>query len=265
MPRKRIIRTVVGFDDSTALSINTLFTTIEVKKTISGKPNEGFSRINNLGKASSAKIIESGVRVRIFAGHDDEPVLIHDGDIRRFIKEKQPPEKFVEIELGGNTLLLNQAFFNRSYAGQVAVKTIVQDAIPTFNIEGVDLDQIPDDAYLYDYSFTGKTGVMLDSILNPINVNWFENDNFIRFSQTGQALETVVVLNEESGLIGSPKETEKGVEFTSVLNGRINLNGRVKIESETVNGIYKVASPLIHKGDNRDGEFVTMGLGVDIE
>lgn len=262
---KRIIRIVIGQEDSTAISIDKLYIQIEIKKNISGKPNDGFVKIYNLAENTENQIRDKGVRIRVFAGHDDRPVLIHDGDIRRVDRDPKPGvDRITIINLGGNVVKLSQAFFNKSYSGQVSVKQIVLDAIPTFNIDATDTDQIPDDAFLYDYSFTGKTGDLLDKILNPIGVQWFESDNFIKFSSNKKALENVVLLAKNTGLIGSASITDKGANFKSVLNGRIVLNERVKIESILVNGVIKVIE-LMHKGDNRDGEFITEGIGTEIE
>lgn len=260
---KRIIKTVIGQEDNTAISIDALYTQIEIKKLISGKPNEGFVKIFNLAESTENQIKENGIRVRVLAGHDNRPVLLHDGDIRRVERDRIGVDRVTIITLGGNAFKLSNAIFNKSYAGQVQVKQIVVDAIPTFNIEGTDIDQIPEDAFLYDFSFTGKTGDLLDKILNPINVQWFENDNFIKFSLKGQALDNVIVLNKDTGLIGSASITDKGVKFMSVLNGQITLNNRVKIESTLVNGVYKVVQ-VLHKGDNREGDFITEGMGPDL-
>jgi len=260
---KRIIKIVIGQEDDTALKIDDLYMQIEIKKLISAKPNEGTVKIYNLSDATENQIKDKGIRIRVFAGYDNRPALIHDGDIRRVDRDRTNVDRIVTIGLGGNTIKLSQAFFNKSYIGQVSVKQIVIDAIPSFNIDATDLDQIPDSAFLYDFSFTGKTSDLLDKILNPIKVQWFENDNLIKFSLGKRAFENVVLLNKDTGLIGSPSVTDKGTKFKSVLNGRIVLNEKVKIESRLVNGVYKVIQ-ILHKGDNRDGEFVTEGIGTGI-
>ncbi|MCK5133231.1 MAG: hypothetical protein KAR40_13900 [Candidatus Sabulitectum sp.] len=261
---KRIIRIVVGQEDGTALAIEKLFMEIEVKKFLSGKPNEGFGRIYNLSETSENQIREKGIRIRIFAGYDGQPVLLHDGDIRRVDRDGFGKlNRITTINIGGNVAKLSSAFFNKSYSGQVAVKQIVADAVPSFGIDAINIDQIPDNAFLYDYSFTGKTGDLLDEILNPIDVQWFENDNFINFSLKGSALESVVVLSKNTGLIGSPSVTEKGIKFKSALNGRITVTNRVKIESQAATGVYKVGD-IAHTGDNRAGKFETNGIGLEI-
>lgn len=260
----RVVRVVVGQEDNTALSIDSLFIKFEIKKLISGKPNEGFASIYNLSSVSENQIKEKGVRIRLFAGYDNDPILINDGDIRRVDRDPGLVDRITTISLGGNVFKLSQAIFDKSYSGQISVKQIVIDAVPTFGIDSIDLEQIPDNAFLYDYSFTGKTSNLLDEILQPIGVQWFEDDNFIKFSSKGKALESVVLLNKDTGLIGHPSVTDKGIKFKSVLNGRIMMNNRVRIESSNVTGTFKV-SQLMHKGDNREGKFETEGIGVELE
>ena len=268
---KRIIRVVVGQDNGSAVEIEKLYMQIEIKKNLSAKPNEGFVKIYNLMKDTEARIKNKATRIRVFAGHNNEPILLHDGDIRRIESNTEGQNRVMTITLGGHILKLSQAFFDRAYAGQITVKQIVQDAVPSFGLEQSDIDQIPEDAFLYDFSFTGKTSVLLDKILNPLKIQWFENDNFISFSARGKTLKSVVELSKYSGMINSPAITydsktlkSTGVTFKSVLNGRIILDNRIKIESITVTGIYKI-SQITHRGDNREGEFVTDGVGVEIE
>lgn len=260
----RQIEILIGQEDDTALRVIGLLIQIEIKKLISAKPNEGTVRVFNLSETTEKQIKEKGVRIRISAGHDGRLVLLHDGDIRRVERDRSGLDRVTIITLGGNANKLSQAIFNKSYSGQVKVKQVVQDAIPSFNIDGVDLDQIPDDAFLYDFAFTGRTSDLLDKILNPVNVQWYESDNFIRFSSRAKALDSVVLLTPNTGLIGSASITEKGCKFKSVLNGRILLNDRIQIESEQVNGVFKI-SQVLHRGDNREGEFVTEGIGAEIE
>ncbi len=271
---KRIINVVIGNGDGTALSIgseerNSTYIQIEIMNNLSAKPNEGVVRMFNLSDSTENQIREKGKRIRILAGHDGKPILIHDGDISRV--DREPDEeglnRITSVTFAGNLIKLSQSIFNKAYSGQVAVKQIVQDAIPTFGLDYTDIDQIPDNEFLNDYSFTGKTSDLLDEILDPIKIQWFENNNFIKFSareKTPEPTESVVLLNSNTGLIGSPSITDKGAKFTSVLNGRIVLNSQIKIESNLVNGVYKVIQTL-NSGDNRTGKFTTEGIVTNLE
>lgn len=262
---KRIVRVVIGQDDGSEISISDLFIKIDIDRNISGKPNDGMVEIYNLSEATENQIKEKGTRIRVSAGYDGEPILIHDGDIRRVDRQRSGVDRITKITLGGNLNKISQAVFNKSYSGQIAIKQIVEDSIESFDgLTAIDLDQIPEDENLFDFSFTGKTPTLLDKILNPINVQWFETDNFIRFSARDKALENVVLLSPETGLVGSVTITEKGIKFKSVLNGRLVLNEKIKIDSSLFNGVLKITKAN-HRGDNREGEFLTEGVGTEIE
>jgi len=270
---KRIINVQIGNGEGTALSIgtserNSTYIQMEIMKNISSKVNEGVVRMFNLSDSTENQIREKGKRVRVFAGYNGKPILIHDGEITRV--DRDPDEeslnRITSVSLAGKLIKISQSIFNKAYSGQVAVKQIVQDAIPTFGLDYADIDQIPDNEFLNDYSFTGKTSDLLDEILDPIKIQWFENDNFIRFSareKTPETTESVVLLNSNTGLIGSASITEKGAKFTSRLNGRITLNSQIKIESNLVNGVYKVIQTL-NSGDNRTGKFTSEGIVTNI-
>ena len=256
---KRYIQVVVGNDDS-AISIDSLFITFEIKKGISGKPSEGTVKIYNLNNTSEAKIQDTGERIRIFAGYDGNKDMLYDGDIRKIEKDKQRLDRICTITIGGNVFKLTAAFFNKSYQGAVSVSQVVQDAIPSFGMSATSIDKIPA-SNLNNFAFTGRTSDLLDRILNPLNVQWFENDGFIKFSKRGESTETVFVLKPGTGLVGFPSLTDDGVKFKALLNGQIKIEGRVKIESSLVKGLYKITE-LIYRGDNRDGEFLVECSGV---
>jgi len=260
---KRNVEVIIGPDDGTALSIKDLFIEFEITKRISSKPSEGVVRIYNLSDSSENKIRDIGTRIRFLAGYDGVYDLIYDGDIRKIDKDNPHPDKTTTITLGGNLFKLTDAIFNQSYSGAVPVRQVVEDAVPSFGVDAVGFDRIPD-ANLNDFSFTGRTSDLLDQILKPLDIQWYEDNGFVKFSNKGQTTGTVFVLRPGSGLVGSPSVTADGVKFVFLLNGKIRPNVPVKIESEKVNGIYK-STQILYAGDNRAGDYFGEGLGVEIE
>lgn len=259
---KRYVQIIIG-DDETAISIDSLYITFEIKKALTEKPSDGIINIYNLNDNSEAKIDEAGKRIRVIAGYGKNIDLIYDGQVRKITKDKQKLDRITSIEVGGNVFKISDAFFNKSYHGAVSVKQVVQDAIPSFGMSAVGLDKIPASS-LNNFTFTGKTANLLNRILESLGVQWFENDGFINFSVIGESVETVFVLKSGTGLVGHPSITDTGISFRSLLNGKIKINGRVKIESKIVSGVYKITE-LVYRGNNRDGEFLNECSGVACE
>lgn len=258
---KRTLQTIIGDDDGSAISIDNLFTKIEIKKTLSSTPNEGTDSIYNLSDTKETLIREKGTRIRILGGYNGQVGSLFDGDIRKVERDTDGQNRITTITLGGNVFALTDAFANVSYQGAVSVTQIITDTIPSFGLSYANLDIIPA-SNRQDFSFTGRTADLFDQILEPIGVEWYEDSGFVQFSLVGQATETFPILNKDSGLIGSASITDDGVKAVSLMNANIRIGGRIKIESILVNGIYKVTQ-LMYRGDNREGDFFTEFLGVD--
>ena len=269
---KRGIRVVVGDDDS-AVEIRDLKMEIEAVFESQSIPSEGFVRIFNLNENTETRIRNRAERIRIFAGYEPDLGLIFDGDIRRVERDRQDLDRITTITLGGNVFRLVNARFSRSYEGQVTVRQIVQDALPSFGIDFDTLDAIPEDAVLNDYAFTGRTYDLLNNILRTVNVNFYEENNIIRFSLRGEVpQENVFLISQNTGMIGSPSITDEGIKVRNLLNARFIVNRDILVESDVLTrapegdaqnakaseqrGNYKITK-LVHKGDNREGEFVS--------
>jgi hypothetical protein len=70
-----------------------------------------------------------------------------------------------------------------------------------------------------------------------------------------------MLLNVETGLIGEPKKTETGAAFqTRVLP--LLLNDMVQIESETINGIFRIVAAS-GRGDTKSGEWQCTYTAID--
>jgi hypothetical protein len=273
---KRIIHVIIGDTTGDAVSIDSLFMTIEIKRELSSKPAEGTIKIYNLsettekriGVKNDAKNNSKSKRIQIFVGYDGKEILIHDGDIRRIESQREGLDRITVVTLGGNLYKLTNAIFNKSYKGQVKIKQIVTDALPSFELESLGLDVIPDNAMTNNFSYTGRTADLLNKLLRPLKIQWHEDNGFVKFNKNGDNTRTAVLLTRDTGLIGSAglytkdteKGTETGVKFKSVMNGLITIGCLVKIESIIINGLFKVTQ-LCYKGDNREGDFVVECLG----
>ena len=273
---------IVGESDSEAISIKGLAMKFEIKKVSSSEPIEGFVEITNVSDATSTFIKDKGQRIRIIGGYEGRVGLLFDGDVRRVERGRSGVDRITKIELGGNLVKLSNARFSRSYAGNVSIKQIVTDAIPSFGLTANNLDFLPI-IQKANFAFDGKTSDLLDRLLPSNGINWREDSGLITFSRIGKAddLINIPVISAGSGLIGIPGQTDKGgVKFRSLLNSNLNIGKAVKLTSEVIdnsgggrdqnvnsgntNGIYKIIS-ISHNGETRGTPFYTDIEGTPIE
>ncbi len=277
---KRIVEVIIG-DDDNADSISDLFIAFEIIKETSSKPAEGWIKIYNLNESTEARIFKRGKRIRFLAGYDGIANLVFDGDVRKVEKDKSGLNRVTVITLGGNVFKTTSAEFVKSYQGPVSAKQVVKDALPSFSLISGTLSTIPDNLILNDFAWSGRTSDMLDRILRPSNIQWYEDNGVINFSSNGGVPnDAVFVLSEDSGMVGSPSFTDKGIKVVSLLNALININSKIQpvssvlqkpasgddknARAQSKEGFYKVTK-IVHRGDNRNGDFVSEIIAVPLD
>ena len=289
---RRNLRVIVGTAEE-ELTISNLFIKFEVKREADSSSASGKIEIYNLNESNETRIRERGETLKLLAGYGDRLDLLAEGTTGNINREREGLDRITRIEYRGNVRLI-EATFGHAYLGLVPVRQIVKDAIagragravaspgdpggfPTLpGIQGLSLgalDAIPEDATEMDFSFDGPVKKLLTQLLRPLEVEWYEDNGIIRFSRRGMSMDDrVVVISEGSGMIGSPTITESGIKVRTLLDPRLGLDSRIRVESRVrgraasddaanqrvfeAGGDHKVLA-LVHQGDNREGDFFT--------
>lgn len=258
----RNVRVTVG-DDENALRVEDLLIKFRLRREATDTPAEGFISIYNLTPANEQRIRERGVRVRLEAGYGGRYALLFDGDIRRVERIREPVDRGVKIAVGGNVAKHRRAVSNRTYEGATGVRTIFEDAALTMALDVGPLDLIPADAVLPEgFAFQGPTRALLSALLQPFDLRWYEDNGVIRITKQGFSTDDRpegVLVNQRSGMIGSPTVTDDGIRVKSLLDARLRLDTRIRVESELVDPgeRWKVVE-VTHQGDNREGAYETI-------
>lgn len=278
---KRNMTVQIG-DGGAAINVpNTFKISFSIKKLISSATAEGMVTVFNLADQTKEFARERGKRIRVSAGYGDgDPPLLHDGDVLRVAQEDDQANRKTSVFFGGRIFSVKDAVFSKSYSGSISLRQIVLDALPTFSLTFAEsaVNEIPGDITLDNFSFSGRTGDVLDQLLQPIGYQWFEKDSEILISKKGEITSAqsgdVFVLNSGTGLVKTAVQTDRGVNATCLLNAKLIVGGIVKIESDVVQnssfndyfvqktpknteGFYKIIQTT-HEGDNWDGTYRTM-------
>ena len=266
MPRRflRNVRVIIG-DQAEALRIEDLLIRFRIRRESTDTPADGYVEVLNLTTASEQRIRQRGERVRLEAGYGGEYALLFDGDVRRVERIRGDVDRGVKIHVGGNVTKQRAAIFNRTYEGTVAVSTIFLDAAQTIGLDVGPLDLIPSDAQLTDFAFQGPTRVLLYLLLHPHGLRYYEDDGVIRITKRGESTDDRpdgVLVNENTGMIGTPTVTDDGVRVRTLIDPRLRLDTRMRVESELVDAgaRWKIVG-VTHQGDNREGAFETIVEG----
>lgn len=254
-------------DGTRSLDVQDLKIEFDLEKALRPRPNAGTIRIWNL-KDSTAKFAKGATEVQIVAGYANNSGLVYKGDLRRasnrrkgqeFTTKREGINMVTELGIGGHLEALTSAYFQQSYAGTVPLKNVVTDALPTFSLVAANIDVLPD-ITLEDFTWSGKTSDLLDSLLLDTDFGWYEDDGLIVFHETETPVElNPVKVSANTGLLSTPEIQRFGVKFTTMLNPALRIGGLVDLESidnPEANGRWKIKK-LKLRGSNRAGQHIS--------
>lgn len=235
---------------------------IMLRKDMSGWPPEGTVSFYNLAPGTEARFHEPGQDLLVEAGYTDDIGVIFDGDIRRVWREREGLNRVTRVAVGGISFDKRE-LFTFARLGEVQIREIIREAIAS--VEGAvagSLNAILPSWTEKDFSFAGDPLRCISKLLESRPITWYEEDRTIKFTSIPDT--DVLDINENTGLIGSPIQTDRGIDVRTTLNWRAKLNARVNLDLELPgietfsegSGLWRVGK-VMHSGSNREGPFET--------
>ena len=192
------------------------------------------------------------------AGYGDNVKNLFVGDIARVVTKYVGADIITTIEAGDGEEAFAKARLDKSFAPGAKVGDVLDNIKKAMGLgEGKDKGVMRNDSFLNGIPLTGLARNHLDMIAQRQNLEWSIQNNTLQFLPRGQATdEDVVLLNGETGLIGVPtktkvvnrsliksadgKDAQSGIQLLALLNPEIYPGRRIKVESKSVNGVFRV-------------------------
>lgn len=293
----REVEVILG-SGGVGLSIKDLRVQFEVEKTVESAPNEAKIRIFNLTPEHEAQIKEEFDEVILNAGYKDNIGMIFRGNIQHVYRYREKTDTITEIVASDGDKDYRLATINATFAAGSTNLDIVDAAVDSF--QGVGNTNkgtiaIPGKVYLRGKVVTSNSRAALDNVSKECGVNWSIQDGELHMIGVDEYLpDNTIVINKDTGMLGSPTVTDKGVEVRCLLNNLLKVNGQVELDKSSINekpkgkgadksgeggkrqsqpegskredatGLYKVMN-LKHKGDNRASEWVSTSVCLFME
>ncbi|RGX53195.1 hypothetical protein DWV16_17240 [Anaerotruncus sp. AF02-27] len=274
----RRYRVFVAASSGAAFEVSELRCTFKIERTMNAQPNLCEVSIFNLTPELQNTIIAQNDRVIVEAGYEGPQYgVIFDGQILQTLSERenQVDFKLTLVGLDGANFM-SAGMICGSYAAGATRRQIVQDSIskvtapaqtgnisPEFGNNGLSRGKV----------MFGLAGDYYRQMAQTDGALMYIDDgkvNLIRASDLPPG--EVVNLTPTSGLIGTPSQTQYGVNAKSLLNPRLKINSLVRISSEYVqqaraqigqynrpldsNGLYRIIK-VTHTGDTRGQNWYT--------
>lgn len=229
--------------------------------------NTGRVTLWNLNPSQLAVLNEKDCVVSLKAGYGSKLALIFDGIVSYVSTTIDSADRKTEIEVIDNLVEIRDTYVSVSYNGTVNWKIIFDDVAAqmgvavsySYNAEFVDISN--------GFSFVGLARDIMTKGCKCCNLSWSIQNGVMQVKKPGDVMSReVYVLSPDTGLLGIParvvitqdEATGKntlGWDVEYFLNGAINIDDYVKLESETVTGYFRVYSLEI-SGDNVSGDWI---------
>ena len=229
--------------------------------------NTGRVTLWNLNPSQLAVLNEKDCVVSLKAGYGSKLALIFAGIVSYVSTTIDSADRKTEIEVIDNLVEIRDTYVSVSYNGTVNWKTIFDDVAAQMGVavsyaytaEFVDISN--------GFSFVGLARNIMTKGCKCCNLTWSLQNGVMQVKKPGDVMSReVYVLSPDTGLLGIParvvitqdEATGKntlGWDVEYFLNGAINIDDYVKLESETVIGYFRVYSLEI-SGDNVSGDWI---------
>lgn len=277
---KRVVKVIIS-GKAGSLTVTDLKIDFNVTKGIGSKQNTATIAIWNLTKSHRRQLGEEFDRIELQAGYQGGDVAtIFKGSIRDVTTTKETADIKSEMECGDGDEAINKGAVSKTFPAGTKPKAIVDyiagemPGVTKGEMKGI--DDLP--AYKRPVTVYGWAFREMDKIGREHGFYWSIQNGQVEAVKNTEHLSKTTVLSSETGMIGIPEVTDKGVKVKALLNpniapGRLidvrsdfldEESGRDKRKSDDGGGVFRV-SECSFNGTNRGEEFYVEAEGSRVE
>lgn len=269
----RNVRVTVGNTNEFTV-IDNFMIRFSIRKRATDTPADGTITVFNLNELSEERIRDRGVAATLEAGYAGMYGLLYSGSVIRVERERSGNDRLTHMRLGGTQQSQTQSVIRKTYTTPVPFRVVVCDIVNAMQLVA-DKSTIPD-ITVNPGTLPPNTRVALTTVTKEQNLDWYEENGIVKLRKPGEApraTPSTLVINQATGMVGSPSITDDGIRVQTLLDHRVQLESIINVESnilqlsaggtseesrrQTIRGPWKVIE-VEHTGDNRDGDFLTL-------
>lgn len=222
------------------LDLSALHCKFSVKRSSNMTPNCADIRIYNLDQNTALQIKRQYTQVIIQGGYDSNYGVIFKGNIKQIIIGRESAtDTFIDLNCGDGDLAYNYAVVNNTIAaGSSMADQLKQIAAPMASLEtalGGNQPTFQPTILPRGKTLWGGSRDYLRTFAQQNALTWSIQNQQIQFiRQTGYAPGQAVTLTSKTGMIGTPQQTNIGVNVVCLINPLIQPGTRIKIDNASV-------------------------------
>lgn len=273
---------------SAGLELGALRVVFATRKGDVETPNSAEIRVYNLSDGTAARIRREFTRVVLQAGYQDNIGTIFDGTIRQVRTGRENgTDTWLEIIAADGDAAYNFATVNTTLAAGSKPADRVAVAQAAMAEKGAGAGYTPDlggQALPRGKVMYGMARQHMRNEAETTDTTWSIQDGKVQMlPRAGYLPGAAVVLTHETGLVGTPEQTQDGIRVRCLLNPRLRVGGRIKLDNASVlraktdlkasallppsldhDGIYRILT-VEFRGDTRGNDWYAdmVCIGID--
>ncbi len=261
-----------SYPHNTALHIS-----FSLEKTDASSLNTSKITLWNLNDTQINTLARTNCSIELCAGYGSQRPCLFRGTVTNAVTDLDGADRMTEIEAIDGFAEIKDTFVTMSYRGKTKVKVVLEATAEKLSLPVVysksARKMVSEAEFSWGYCYVGAAKNVLNAACNVAKLSWSIQNGTLQVRKVGEPItNTAQVISASTGLIGVPKKIYNsavaagentgsslqdslfGYEVVYLLNGAIGVNDLVKLESETVTGIFRVYK-LTVDGDNLEGDW----------
>lgn len=235
----------------TGLELGELRVTFQTHKADFETPNNAEIRVYNLSDETARKIGGEFTRVVMQAGYEGNFGLIFGGTIRQTRRGRERGvDSYLDLLVADGDKAYNYAVVNTTLAAGATQGDIARAAMDPMREHGVTPGYFPElggQALPRGVAMYGMSRGYLRDVADTSDTSWSIQDGKVQMiPRQGWLPGDAVELTAQTGLVGMPEQTEQGIKVRCLINPRLRVGSRIKLNNSSI---------LLQKKDLRIGAF----------
>lgn len=246
---------IYNLSDATRTMFEAKDSRVELQVGYKGVPTNGFLGI---GAGDGNGNVET-----VFIGNVAKAVPKTEGHGGKAKKHRfsqtvmQGVDRITKVQLADGENRYRNARLTKGFPPNTTLNQVIDELTGALGLNKGAREGLPNRKYANGLTLSGLVRDHMNVLTKGNALQWSIQDEALQIiPKNGQTSESVIVLSPKSGLVGSPQKTDKGLEFSSLLQPQIRPGRRVKIDSAFIKGIF-VIRKVTHEGDSHDGDFLS--------
>lgn len=253
----------------------------EVGESVSS--NTGKISLWNLSPETLRLLDESDCLIELRAGYGDDIPVIMGGTLTLVETDSGSSDRQTTISFVDGFKSARDSTVSVSYSGSINGRQIVENAAKELGCE-IRYSKSVSFPDFSNFAFAGSGKTLIERVCKRAGLRWSVQNGIVQICSVSEPITTAAyILDAEHGLIGSPapfyesstssdkknknstkRQAKKGIEVTYFLNGHIQIDDYVRVESKQYTGNYRV-SKIAFDGDTDGGDWICKAQLVEVK